>query len=181
MEKPFMLSVEIPKGTEAKFADTMLTVKGKMGEVSRRIDHPSLRVAVKDGEIQVSVNKRRKNPMKLAYTYRAHIRNIVRGVNEGHEYLLKICASHFPMNVSIQKSQFIVKNFLGEKYPRTLTIKEGVEVKIEGDIIRVNSVDLEKAGMTASAIEELMKRPDFDPRIFQDGIYITSKDGKEIR
>ena len=36
------------------------------------------------------------------------------------------------------------------------------------------------AGQTAADIEQMTRRPSFYTRIFQDGIYITIKDGKEI-
>ena len=85
------------------------------------------------------------------------------------------------MNVSVNKNQIIIKNFIGERHPRTLTIKEGVTVKVEGDIINVESSDKELAGTAASDIEKLTKRTDFDGRIFQDGIYIINKDGKDIK
>ena len=52
--------------------------------------------------------------------------------------------------------------------------------KVEGEIVTVNHCDIEVAGQTAADIEQLTRRPGFDPRIFQDGIYITKKDGKNI-
>ena len=78
-------------------------------------------------------------------------------------------------------TKLIIKNFLGEKFPRILKLKEGVDVKIEGDKINVQSSSKELAGTTASDIEKITRRPNFDTRIFQDGIYITNKDGKEIK
>ena len=103
------------------------------------------------------------------------------GVKDGHKYVLKICAGHFPMNISMSGNQLIVKNFLGEKFPRVLQIKQGVTVKVEGDKVNVDSPDKELAGTTASDIEGLTRRPGFDTRIFQDGIYMIIKDGKELK
>ena len=54
-------------------------------------------------------------------------------------------------------------------------------MKVEGDNVSVESPDKELAGTTASDIEQLTRRPNFDTRIFQDGIFITSKAGKEIK
>ena len=80
------------------------------------------------------------------------------------------------MNVSVSNNQFVVKNFLGEKSPRTMNIKDGdVEVKINGDIIEVSSCNKEKAGNVASDIELLTKKVGKDVRVFQDGIYIVEK------
>ena len=113
-------------------------------------------------------------------TYRAHVKNLIKGVNEKFVYKLKICSSHFPMNVSISNNQFIVKNFLGEKSPRMMNIKDDVEVKINGDIIEVSSCNKEKAGNVASDIELLTKKVGKDVRVFQDGIYIVDKGGKLV-
>src|SRR3989338_2299349 len=110
----------------------------------------------------------------------AHVRNLVRGADEGHVYKLKICASHFPMTVQVAGSQLVIKNFLGEKFPRTLALKEGATVKVDGQIITVESANKETAGTVASDIEKLTRRPGFDPRVFQDGIYMILKDGKGV-
>ena len=108
-------------------------------------------------------------------------KKILKGVVEGHVYQLKICSSHFPMSAAVNNGEFSVKNFLGEKVPRTIKIKENVDVKVEGDIITVESPDKELAGQTAASIEQLCKITNRDRRIFQDGIYIISKAGKEIK
>jgi large subunit ribosomal protein L6 len=179
-EKQLELSIELPQGITAKVEGSVLSVKGAHGEVKRTINHPLLNVAIAGNMVNLSAKRNTQREVKLIYAFRAHILNMTRGAANGHLYELKICASHFPMNVSVAKDKFIVKNFLGEKYPRTMQISQGVEVKVEAEKITIMSTDKEKAGMTASSIEELMKRPGFDKRIFQDGIYITKKDGKEL-
>ena len=79
------------------------------------------------------------------------------------------------------KNKFVVKNFIGEKVPRTVSINEGVSVKIEGTEIVVEGFDKEKTGQMAASIEQMTRRPGFDERIFQDGIYLIEKDGKVIK
>ena len=82
------------------------------------------------------------------------------------------------MRTSISGCKFLNRDNLGINH---LEIKEGAEVKIEGDIITVESCSKETAGQTAADIEKLTKITNRDLRIFQDGIYITEKDGKPIR
>ena len=85
------------------------------------------------------------------------------------------------MNVSVKDKEFIVKNFFGEKIPRVMKIKEGADVKVEGDMVIVESPDKEIAGQVAADIEQLVRRTRYDIRIFQDGIWIFEKFGKEIK
>ena len=84
------------------------------------------------------------------------------------------------MNVSIEKGNIVVKNFLGEKVARTARILEGSEVKINGDEITITSANKETAGQTASNIEQCTRVTNKDRRVFQDGIYITQKGGKSV-
>ena len=63
-----------------------------------------------------------------------------------------------------------------EKSTKAQLISRGNEITIEG-------VSKELVGQTASKIEEVCKknRRKFYRRIFQCGIFITSKDGKDIK
>jgi len=111
----------------------------------------------------------------LLGTYVAHLNNLFRGVKEGFVYKLKICSGHFPMNVSIKNDEFIIKNFIGEKVPRVLKINSDVKVNIDGEVITIESNNIELAGQTAGSIEKLSSRTGFDKRIFQQGIFIIEK------
>jgi large subunit ribosomal protein L6 len=53
-------------------------------------------------------------------------------------------------------------------------------VKVEGDIVLVESCDKELAGQTAADIEQLTRISNRDKRIFQDGIWLTERFGKHI-
>jgi large subunit ribosomal protein L6 len=85
------------------------------------------------------------------------------------------------MNVSVSNDEIIIKNFLGEKVPRTLALKAGATVKVEGDTVVVESPSKEIAGQVSADIELLTRRIGYDGRIFQDGLWITSKGGKDVR
>jgi len=85
------------------------------------------------------------------------------------------------MKVSIDKGVFTIRNFLGEKVPRTLKLKENVDVKVDGEMICVKSSDKELAGQTAACIELLTRRPGYDYRVFQDGCFIVNKAGREMK
>lgn len=178
--KPIVEEIQIPKGVQVNIEKLVMTVKGPKGEVKRQIRNPTLIIKKEDDKVIFTAEKSSKKQKKEINTYAAHLKNMINGATVGHHYELKICSGHFPMNVSIVSGELIIKNFIGEKFPRKLKIKPGVAVKVEGEIVTVEHSDIEVAGQTAADIEQLTRRPGFDPRIFQDGIYITKKDGKSI-
>ncbi len=172
--------VALPEGVTATYEAHMLTVTGPRGALSRLLFHPAIRVTVADGAVAFAAQKATLREKKCLYTFMAHARNMVRGVTEGFTFTLKVCSGHFPMSVSVKGDVFEIKNFLGEKVPRTLKLKEGAEVKVDAVTVTVTGNDKEVVGQVAADIEQLSKRPGFDSRIFQDGIFIVDKAGKRI-
>jgi large subunit ribosomal protein L6 len=172
--------LEVPAGIKFEVANGIMTVEGSKGKLTRPID-PKLSVKLEGTTAVISVKNASKREKTLIGTFKAHFANMLLGVNEAFVYRMKVCSGHFPMTVVVKGSELIVKNYLGEKVPRILKFKSGVDVKVEGDIVVVSSPSRELAGQTAASIEKLTCRADYDKRIFQDGIYITEKAGKEVK
>jgi len=171
--------LNIPTKVEVSITDGLVTVKGEKGTVQRTLYAPNVGIEVKDGAVLFSAKKATKREKRLLYTFKAHLNNLLKGVNDPHVYKLKICSGHFPMNITYTNNQLSIKNFLGEKVPRTYTVPQGVTLKIDGQIIRVESVNKELAGQVAGALEQLTRITNRDRRIFQDGLYLIEKAGKE--
>ena len=180
-KKKISETIEIPKGIEVKIENYFVMAKGPKGENKKHLFNKKIQMKVEDKKIMITSKRSTKREKKAIGTFRAHIKNMLKGVTDTHKYVLKICSGHFPMNVSVSNNQIIVKNLLGEKIPRVMDIKEGINVKVENDQIIVESVDKEKASQCAASIEKLTRRTGYDSRIFQDGCWITAKDGKEIK
>ena len=181
VKKGIREEIQIPAGLNVEIKNKTITTKGQKGEIKRIFANKDIDMQVDGNKLILNSNKTSKKIKKMIGTFRAHILNMIKGASKGHKYVLKICSGHFPMNVSATKNQLIIKNFYGEKIPRVMEINEGINIKVEGDMIVVESNDKEKAGQCAASIERLTRRVKFDTRIFQDGIYIVSKSNNEIK
>lgn len=169
--------VEIPEKVTVDIKDGLFAVKGPKGEVKRAFIFPKIKIVKEGNAIVFTALKPTKREKAAIYTTEAHLKNMFKGVLNTAVYKLKICSGHFPMKVTLKGNVLEVKNFMGETVPRTLSIKPGVDVKIAEPEITVTSHDKELAAQTAAAIEQVARRVNYDRRVFQDGIYITIKDG----
>jgi large subunit ribosomal protein L6 len=180
MKKPFEQIIEIPENIEVSLEGNLLKVKGPEGENSREFKLGKINFKIQDKKIILSDKKATKREKKTINTTVSHINNMLKGVQEKFVYTLKVASSHFPMTVKVEGNKAEIKNFLGEKTPRHCKIPEGAEVEVKKNDIVVKSVDREIAGQAAANFEKATRISNRDRRVFQDGIYITSKAGKEI-
>jgi large subunit ribosomal protein L6 len=101
---------------------------------------------------------------------------MMQGVQEPYEYKLMVRYSHFPIKIKVQGDRVIIENFLGERTPRKARILgAATKVKASGEEVVVTGPDLEAVSQTAANMEQACVIRNFDPRVFQDGIYIVQK------
>jgi large subunit ribosomal protein L6 len=174
------VSIKMPEGVTGSVDKYKVTVKGKEGEISRDFKHLRIDVTQENDSIIFTAINATKREKTMIFTFKAHMKNMIAGVQKKHLYSLKVCSGHFPMNVSVKGNELNVKNFLGEKVPRVLQFSDDVNVKLNGQEITVQCADIELAGNVATQIEQLMRTTSRDRRIFQDGIWITSKPHKVV-
>ncbi len=170
--------VKIPDGVQVKLQDGRLVVTGKGATLQRDLFHPRVLIAVEGSEVKVRSEYPNRKEGALVGTFAAHIRNMIVGVTEGFTYEMKIVYSHFPVKASVKGPEFVIENFLGEKFPRRATIRGETKVEVKGDQVVLTGPDIEAVSQTAANIEQATKIKGFDPRVFQDGIYITKKAGE---
>ena len=180
MKKALIQKIEIPEGVEANIDGNQIIIKGTQGELIRKFVLGRLNLKKDKSEIIIKCEKATKREKKTMNTIASHIKNMINGVQKEFEYQLKVCFNHFPMTIEIKNNEAIIKNFLGEKVPRKVKILDKTEVKIDKDVITVTSIDKELAGQTAANFEKATKIRMKDRRVFQDGIFLISKAGKEI-
>jgi len=167
--------VKVPKGVTVSMKDNILEVKGPKGVLARKYKHPKVRVEIDNDKIHVIADLPKKKEFALTGTWTAHIENMMKGVTEGFEYKMKIVYSHFPIKTTVKEGRLVIENFLGERFPREAAIAPNVKVTVSGDSVTVEGIDLEHVGQTTANIEKATTIRNYDPRIFQDGIYLVER------
>lgn len=88
--------------------------------------------------------------------------------------------AHFPINCVISEKNTVIeiRNFLGEKHIRKVTMKEGVTVvnsTKQKDELILEGNDIEAVSLSAALIQQSTTVKDKDIRKFLDGLYVSEK------
>ncbi|WNY24046.1 50S ribosomal protein L6 [Methanimicrococcus hongohii] len=175
MAKEISRSVEVPAGVTVTYDNRVVTVKGPKGENAKELYYPGIVISISEGEVLVDSEVARKQYKAMVGTYASHVNNMIKGVTDGFEYKMNIVYSHFPMQTKVEGKTFVISNFLGEKKPRVAKIVGNTTVKVSGNSVVVSGICKEDVGQTTANIEQKTKIKRFDPRVFQDGIYVVEK------
>lgn len=175
MGKEIRRTIPIPEGVVVKKEGDVLTVSGELGTLTREFTYPNIVVDVQQDEVVVDTHVPRRIYKAMVGTFASHIQNMIKGVREGYRYELKVVFSHFPIQLSVEEGRVVIQNFLGERSPRYASIVGDTKVEISGDRVIVSGINKEDVGQTAANIEQATRIKRFDPRVFQDGVYIVAK------
>lgn len=168
--------INVPQGVTVTINGATLTAKGQKGQISRDFKYPGISVRLDGSKVFVETTKNDKQTKATVGTYTSHITNMITGVSEGFEYNMKIVYTHFPIQVKVEgKDKVSIGNFLGERKSRYASIVGDTKVNIAGDKVILTGANKEHVGQTAANIEQACKIKNRDPRVFQDGVYITKK------
>jgi large subunit ribosomal protein L6 len=167
--------VRIPDGVKVQLDGTTLKVTGPKGQLERSVRFPQVTLNIDGKEVVISTESRKKEITAMVGTFEAHTKNMCRGVLDGFEYRMKVVYSHFPIQLKLQGNKLEIANFLGEKKARYAKIEPGVSAKVASDEVVLSGVNRELVGTTAANIEHATHIRNRDPRVFQDGIFITQR------
>ena len=170
-------TVDVPKGVTFSVVDRRLRAKGPLGAVERPFPSDAIHLATDSGKATLTLRlpSHRKRSQALLKTWAAHLRNLSGSLTVGVEARLKVVAAHFPMKVQVKENHLVIENFLGEKYPRSTDLVPGTSARVEGEFVILSGYDIEQVGQSAANIERASRIRDYDPRVFQDGIYLVER------
>jgi large subunit ribosomal protein L6 len=167
--------IQVPDGVEVNIEGRKVIVKGEKGTLARDFSYVPTSIEANGKTIRVWAEWPRKKEASLVGTIHSHIQNMITGVRKGFSYKLKIVFSHFPISVKVQGKTVMIENFTGERRARRVKILGDVQVKVQGDDIIVQGLNLEDVSQTAANIEQATKVKKKDPRVFLDGIYVFER------
>ena len=176
----------VPTGVTVSVKNRIVTVTGPRGTLKKDLRH-----------LQLDFNYNKKTRAFTATrwfgaklhispinTALSHVRNMCTGVTKGFRFKLRFAYAHFPINVSVEKQTVEIRNFLGEKRVRRLTVPEGIKVyrtdaaKMKDELV-LEGNDLESVSREAAVLHQLCAVKNKDIRKFLDGIYVQTKTNVE--
>ena len=173
--KELIHSINIPEGVSVDSSSSNVKVTGPRGELSRSFEHSAIKLEQSENQLNIVGNNLRKKEKALIGTWNAHLKNMIKGVDKGFLYEMKIVFAHFPMKVAVKGNIVTIDNFLGEKATRNSAIVGDVKVNVKGDAVTIEGNNIEEVGQTSGNLEKATIVKGRDTRVFQDGIYMISK------
>jgi len=144
--------IEIPTGTEVTISEGILTVKGKGGELSKKL-HEDVTVKVEGTEVVVTPANETRQAQALWGTFASHVRNMVTGVNE--PYTKKLSVEGVGYKVALEGSKIVLN--VGFSHQVEVVIPEGVEVEVEKNVISIKGANKEVVGQFAANVRAVKK------------------------
>lgn len=174
----FSKELAVPEGVDVEILFGKYKVSGPKGTIEKKFElTKDIKVEKQENKVKFSSENERRNVKALVGTNVGHMKNAIEGVTKGFVYKLRFVYSHFPMTVKAEKDKVVISNFLGERTNRIAKIVGQTQVKIEGADITVSGIDIDDVGQTASNLELACRIVGFDRKIYQDGIYLVSREG----
>ncbi|NER10526.1 LSU ribosomal protein L6P [Muriicola jejuensis] len=148
--------IAIPEGTTVEVRDNIITVKGKLGELSQEFS--SVKIKVEDGQVWITRPSDSKDDRTKHGLYRSLVFNMVKGVSKGWTKELEL------VGVGYRASNQGQKLDLALGFSHNIIIDLAPEVKVEttsekgkNPTIKLTSHDKQLIGQVAAKIRSFRK------------------------
>ncbi|CAM3087777.1 50S ribosomal protein L6 [Paenibacillus sediminis] len=167
--------IAIPSGVNVTLDNSVITVKGPKGTLSRAL-HKDMKVTVEDNQIIIERPSENKLHRSLHGTTRSVVNNMVSGVTEGFSKSLELVGVGYRASKSGDK---IVLN-VGYSHPVEITPEAGIEFEVPSNTkIIVKGIDKERVGAYAAKIRSVREPEPYKGKgIKYEGERIIRKEGK---
>jgi len=144
--------VHIPDNVEVSLNGSTLSIKGPLGELSRKF-REEIEVDVLADQISLKPVEDSLFSKALLGTYASHIKNMVQGVIVGYEKKLEISGVGY--KAALEEKNLVLN--IGFSHPVKIEIPEGIKISLEKNIIIVSGIDKEKVGYLSGKIRATKK------------------------
>jgi large subunit ribosomal protein L9e len=178
----------IPEDVKIHIRSRIVTVEGPRGKLTKDLSHIAvtftLPPASKSGQIvHIEIHHGSRKNVATLRTVKSIIQNLITGVTKGYKYKMRYVYAHFPINVNIEKNDegrfnLEIRNFLGEKIVRHVTMHEGVSVEASKNVkdqLEITGNNLENVSQSAADIQQICRVRNKDIRKFLDGLYVSER------
>lgn len=168
--------IVIPEGVNVDQSGNVVTVKGKLGELS--LELPSvITMELEGNEIVLKRKDELKFTKALHGTANANITNMIKGVTEGYKKSLEILGVGYRFNM---KGNNLVIS-AGYSHPVEMNIPEGLKVEVVSNTeITVSGISKELVGEFAANIRKVRQPEPYKGKgIRYKDEYVRRKEGKK--
>jgi len=167
--------IVIPSKTDVSVEGNVIRVKGPKGELTR-VGNRRVDVSVGAEGVEVKPKSSSIEAKALIGTYASHVRNMVKGVNEGFSKKLLVEGVGFKWDVQGKTLNLS----LGFSHPVKMDIPEGLEVKADKGTLTISGIDCELVGQFAANVRAMKKPEPYKGKgIRYEGEVVRRKQGKK--
>ncbi len=148
--------IAIPEGVSVEVNDNIITVKGKLGELTQ--EYSNVSVVVNEGQVEVTRPTDSKENKAKHGLYRALINNMIEGVSKGWTKELELVGVGYRASNQGQKLDLAIG------FSHNIILDIAPEVKIEtvsdkgkNPIVKLTSHDKQLVGQVAAKIRSFRK------------------------
>ncbi|MBI3627503.1 MAG: 50S ribosomal protein L6 [Candidatus Sungbacteria bacterium] len=167
--------ISVPGGVTVTLSGDEVKMKGPKGEIVRHI-RPEIKVAVKDNQILINPAQKTKKTQAFWGLTRAILAHSIEGVLKGFEKKLELEGVGYRVNLEGKNLVFA----LGFSHPVMFDAPDGIQFKVEKNVITVSGFSKDAVGETAAKIRSLKKPEPYKGKgIHYLGETIRRKAGKK--
>jgi len=148
--------VAIPAGVTIEVSETVITVKGKLGQLTQ--NYSDVTVKIEDGQVLVERSSDSKDQRAKHGLYRSLINNMFIGVSEGFTKQLELVGVGYRASNQGQKLDLALgfsHNIVLEVAPEVVV--ETISEKGKNPIVKLSSFDKQLVGQVAAKIRGFRK------------------------
>jgi large subunit ribosomal protein L6 len=169
------LTISVPENVKVTEKHRLLSVEGPLGKTRKNFKKIPIDLQINGKNITLKSLGTRKKDYAIFKTAESIINTLIKGVQHGYTFKMKIVYAHFPITVKVKDGAILAENFQGERAPRVSKIVGDTKVVSKGDDVIITGPVLTDVSQTAASLQQNTKVKNKDHRVFLDGIYLFEK------